>query len=665
MATKYGGYMGKVMMIDLTTGQTSEYPWSDEERRLFIGGKIMAAKILGDNLKSDTQPLSEENMLVITTGPFTGSGAPSSSRFNVSTLSPQTGILTSSNCGGNFGYYLKKAGLDALIIKGRSPEPVWLEICNDNFTLHDASDIWGMHTGRVQEVLEDKLRGQSGRAPKNGKIVIGPAGENLVRYASIVSNERLAGRGGTGAVMGWKNLKAVTVSGNRQIKLHNPEKVKEINKSWVKYLKKHPLTGDQLPRLGTAGLVSTMQMRGQLSTKNYNYGQYEDYEKVSGETLAEDFNIVNKGCLTCPIKCARTVNVNGKAVKGPELETLGLLGGGILNNDMQAILDWNYELDELGMDTISAASTLAFAMEANEKGLWDNGLEFGEGDKAKISQIWNDIAYRRGIGDELANGSRWCSEKYGGKEFAIHSKGMELAAYEPRRTVGLGLGYAVSNRGGCHLNGGYMVLVEGLSLAVNQQTPHAKPDFTMVFQDLMEGVSACGQCLFTTYAFFPPPVISHPNSWYTKAFCKAVPFIGPVLRGMNMFPQIVCFNIPIIFNQSAMLHHITGMPVTFGSFMRMGERGYTLERHINTRFGVTRRSDTLPSRLTDVPQDPADDKTRVPLERMKNVYYHARGWSRDGIPTPHTLKKLGLDKLASYKVTQEEFRKRGAADGDN
>ena len=169
MATKYGGYMGKVMMIDLTTGQTSEYPWSDEERRLFIGGKIMAAKILGDNLKSDTQPLSEENMLVITTGPFTGSGAPSSSRFNVSTLSPQTGILTSSNCGGNFGYYLKKAGLDALIIKGRSPEPVWLEICNDNFTLHDASDIWGMHTGRVQEVLEDKLRGQSGRAPKNGK----------------------------------------------------------------------------------------------------------------------------------------------------------------------------------------------------------------------------------------------------------------------------------------------------------------------------------------------------------------------------------------------------------------------------------------------------------------------------------------------------------------
>ena len=191
---------------------------------------------------------------------------------------------------------------------------------------------------------------------KNGKIVIGPAGENLVRYASIVSNERLAGRGGTGAVMGWKNLKAVTASGNKTVEVHDREKLDKLNKSWFKYLKSHPLTGDQLPRLGTAGLVSTMQMRGQLSTRNYKYGTYDDYEKVSGEHLAEEYNIVNKGCLSCPIKCARTVEVNGKPVKGPELETLGLLGGGILNSDLEAILKWNYELDELGMDTISCAS---------------------------------------------------------------------------------------------------------------------------------------------------------------------------------------------------------------------------------------------------------------------------------------------------------------------
>ena len=653
MATKYGGYMGRVCMVDLSTGKVCDYPWSDEERRLFIGGKTMAAKILGDNIAKDTKPLSEENMLVITTGPFTGTGTPSSSRFNISTLSPQTGIITSSNCGGNFGYYLKKAGFDALIIKGRAKAPLWLEIHNNSFKFHDARDLWGMNTGKVQEALDEVIKTRNGKARKNGKIVIGPAGENMVRYASIVSNERLAGRGGTGAVMGYKNLKAVTVSGNHEIQVHDRKKLDKLNKSWFKYLKSHPLTGDQLPRLGTAGLVSTMQMRGQLSTKNYNYGQYDDFEKVNGELLAEEFNIVNKGCLSCPIKCARTVEVNGKAVKGPELETLGLLGGGILNSDMYSILKWNYELDELGMDSISAASTLAYAMEANEKGLWDNGLAFGQTDE--ISQVFDDIAHRRGIGDELANGSKWLSEKYGGKEFAIHSKGLELAAYEPRRSVGLGLGYAVSNRGGCHLNGGYMVLLEGLSLNVDQQNPHGKPDFTVMFQDLMEAVSSCGQCLFTTYAFFPAPLISHPNSWYTKAFCKSVPYLGPVLRALNTFPQVACIHIPVLFNQSIALHHITGMPVTFGSFFKAGKRGYTLERHINTRFGISRKDDSLPSRLTDEPQIKGDEKTKVPLEPMKSVYYAARGWTGDGIPKPKTLKKLNLDGLASYEDACKMF----------
>ena len=644
MATNYGGYMGKVMLIDLSTGQTQEYPWSDRERRLFLGGKTMAAKILGDCLSPDVTPLSEENMLVITTGPFTGSGAPSSSRFNISTLSPLTGILTSSNCGGNFGYYLKKAGLDALIIRGKSPSPIWLEIQNETFTLHDAGDLWGTMTGEAQTILDAKLQETTGNGKpvKNGKIVIGPAGENLVSYASVVSNERLAGRGGVGCVMGWKNLKAVTVSGNHTVNVKCPEKLSKLNKSWFRYLRKHPLTGDQLPRMGTAGLVSIMQMRGQLSTKNYNYGQFDDFDMVSGETLAEEYNIVNKGCLSCPIKCARTVDVDGKAVKGPELETLGLLGSGILNHDLPAILKWNYELDELGMDTISAASTLGYAMEANEKGLWDNGLSFGSTDK--ISALWEDIAYRRGVGDELANGSRWCSEKYGGKEFANHAKGMELAAYEPRRSVGLGLGYAVSNRGGCHLNGGYMIIVEGLALNVDPQTPHAKPDFTVIFQDLMEAVSSCGQCLFTTYAFFPPPLISNPQSWYTKLFCAAVPHIGGVLRLLNKFPRVVCFHLPVIFNQSKALHLVTGMPVTFGSFLKAGKRGYTLERYINTRFGITAKDDALPSRLTDVPQDPQDETTKVPLERMKKVYYHARGWDQNGIPTSRTLKKLNLDE---------------------
>ncbi len=478
MASEYSGYMGKVMLLDLSTRSASEYPWSDRERELFIGGKTMAAKILSDNFTGKETALSEENLLVITTGPLTGTGAPSSSRFNISTLSPQTGFISSSNCGGSFGLHLKHAGWDAIVIKGKCPERSWVEIHNDSVSFHSAEELCGTLVTDCQEKLIERVG-----HPRFGRLVIGPAGENLVRYSAVVSEERAAGRTGVGAVFGWKNLKAITVSGNHEIPIRDKAATERLCRKWFRYLRNHPLTGNQLPRMGTAGLVSSMQMRGLLSTKNYNYGRYEDFDKVNGETLAEEHNVVNKGCVTCPIKCARTVRVHDKDVKGPELETLGLLGGGILNNKMEDILRWNYELDELGMDTISAASTLAYAMEANEKGLWPNGLEFGKTED--ISQLWDDIAHRRGIGDELAEGSKRLSEKYGGKEFAIQSKGLELAAYEPRRAVGMGLGYAVSNRGGCHLNGGYLVILEGLGLNINTQTPHAKADLTMMFQNLM------------------------------------------------------------------------------------------------------------------------------------------------------------------------------------
>ena len=641
MVSRYGGYMGKVMLLDLTTQKAEEYPWTDEQRALFIGGKMMAAKILDDNFKGNEEAFSEENLVVISTGPLTGTGAPSSSRFNLSTLSPQTGIITSSNCGGSFGYYLKRAGMDALIIKGRCPEHTWLEIHNDKFIFHNADALWGMKTTETQDALADILSGRRNKRVHFGRLCIGPAGENLVLYSAVVSEERAGGRTGVGAVLGWKNLKAITVSGNHEIPIYDKEKTTAWCKKWFKYLRNHPLTGNQLPRLGTAGLVSSMQMRGLLSTKNYNYGKYDEFEKVNGETLAEEHNIVNKGCLSCPIKCARTVNVGGHEVKGPELETLGLLGGGILNNDLEKILRWNNELDELGMDTISAASTLAYAMEANEKGLWDNGLAFGDTDG--ISAIWEDIAFRRGVGNELAEGSKRLSEKYGGKEFAIQSKGLELAAYEPRRAVGMGLGYAVSNRGGCHLNGGYMVIMEGLGLNVNAQTPHAKADGTIMFQNLMEMISASGQCLFTSYAFFPGFLITRPNGLITKTVNFLVPYLGWALRFLNKFPTVAHLHLPV-FHHTKMFKLALGMPMTFGKYMRCGERGYNLERKVNAKFGISAKDDTLPKRLTDVPQDPSRPDTKVPLERMKKTYYKARGWSKDGVPTKAKLRQLKINK---------------------
>ena len=639
MQSKYGGYMGRVLQINLSTGDVTDYPWTDKDRELYIGGKTMAAKILYDTLTGRENAYSEENPLIISTGPLTGTGAPSSSRFNISSLSPQTGFISSSNCGGTFGYHLKRAGIDALIITGRWEERTWIEIDNGSVTFHNADDLWGTRVTECQRLLAEKMSSKRGCDIKFGKLCIGPAGENLVRYSAVISDERAAGRTGMGAVLGWKNVKAIAVCGNHDTPVHDPSATKKWCQKWFRYLRNHPLTGNQLPRMGTAGLVSSMQMRGLLATKNYTEGRFEHFDKVNGETLAEEYNIVNKGCLSCPIKCARTVTVEGEDVKGPELETLGLLGGGILNKDLYHILKWNKELDDLGLDTISASNTLAYAMEANERGLWNNGLKFG--DIEGISKIWDDIAYRRGIGNELAEGSKRLSEKYGGKEFAMQSKGLELAAYEPRRAVGQGLGYAVSNRGGCHLNGGYLVILEGLGLNIDAQTPHSKADFTMMFQDLMEMISATGQCLFTSYAFFPGFLITRPNGAIATAANKLLPHLGWAIRLMNKFPRVLAFHLPV-FHHTKMMQKAVGMPMTFGKYLQTGERGFNLERAVNVRFGVSAAKDSLPKRLTDVPQDPNDPRTRVPLEQMKKIYYQARGWDKSGIPTCRTLKKLKI-----------------------
>lgn len=634
MKSKYSGYMGKVIEIDLGTETVCEYPWNDEQRELYLGGKIMAARILCDHLKGHETAFSEDNWIVIATGPLTGTGAPSSARFSISALSPLTGILASSNCGGSFGFYLKKAGYDAIILKGRCKGRKWLEINDDEFIFHDAEELWGTKTGECHERLT-QLTGK-----KNfGKLCIGPAGENLVKYASVISDERAAGRTGMGAVLGWKGLKAITVSGTKSIEVYDKEKSSAHIKKWIAYLKEHPLSGSQLPRLGTAGLVSPMQAHSILATRNYAAGQFEDFDSISGETLAEKYNVNNSGCLSCPIRCRRNVKVDGKIVKGPELETLVLLGSNLSNSDMQNVLELNYLADELGMDTISCANTIAWAMEANEKGLWENGLEFGKSEN--LAQVFEDIAHRRGIGNELAEGSRRLSEKYGGTDFAIHSKGLELAAYEPRRAVGQGLGYAVSNRGGCHINGGYAVIAEGLGLNADPQTPKAKADLTMMLQNLMETISASGQCIFTSYAFFPVPILKNPNGILARAVNSILPHMGAGMRIINRFPRLAAIHLPMI-HHTKIIPYALGMKMDLGRYLEIGERGYTMERLINTRFGINADNDKLPKRLTDVPQDVNDPSTKVPLEKMKSTYYKARGWDENGIPTEKTLRRLKI-----------------------
>ena len=323
--TNYCGYMGKVLLLDLTTRTAEEYPWSDRDRELYIGGKAMASKILYDNLTGAEDPFGPENLIVIATGPITGTGAPSSNRFDVSSLSPLTGITASSNCGGNFGHYLKKAGLDALIVRGRCDTPTWVEIENDTIRFHDASGLWGMRVSETQEEMQKALDESHEKKVKCGMVVIGPAGENLVRYASVMSGERAAGRAGMGAVFGSKNLKGITATGKAMAKIYNQEKTAEQRKKWIQYVRSHPITGDRLPRMGTASLMTPMQEHSALMTHNAAEGTFEGYDKINGEAM-EAYQEGNNGCLTCPIRCSRRVPHDGRFIKGPELETLGLFG---------------------------------------------------------------------------------------------------------------------------------------------------------------------------------------------------------------------------------------------------------------------------------------------------------------------------------------------------
>ena len=639
--TDLKGYMGKVLKIDLSEETFELFPWNDEDRKRTIGGKIMAADILFQHIHPGMKAFDEDNWIVITTGPLMGSGCPNTSRFNISTISPLTNIITSSNCGGRFGLSLKRAGYDACIITGRAKAPVTVHITEDNVTFEDASELWGLRISESQE----KLPGDT------DKLVIGPAGEHKVLYSCVFSGERTSGRGGVGAVFGDKNLKAVTAKGTKVCEIARPEKLREFNKKWTKTLKTHPLTGRQLPKLGTAGLIAPMQAHGILATRNFGAGRFDGFETVSGEELAEKHLVSNAACTTCVIRCARMVNVDDKVVKGPELETLGLLGPNILNDTMEMILKWNYELDELGMDSISAAGSIAFAMELNEKGMWDCGLDFGKTDN--ISETFRKIAFREGIGDDLANGTKRMSEKFGGKEFAIHAKGMELAAYEPRRAVGQGLGYATANRGGCHLNAGYMVVVEGLGLDIDSLTTHGKAALTIMFQNLMEAISACGSCLFTSYAVFPGFLVAKPNWFVTRMILKIFPYVGPVVNLLNKFAKLAKINIPLIQHTYA-LNYVCDFHATVGTALVAGAHGYNMERMANVILGQKAGADTLPKRLTQTLQDPSDPRTKVPLEKLKKDYYKARGW-KDGIPAYSTLKKFGVNLYKDYydKIVKE------------
>jgi aldehyde:ferredoxin oxidoreductase len=625
------------LQVDLGTRRVSEYQVSDEDRERFLGGRFLSTKILWDMLATGIDPLSPENVLVVMTAPLTGTGAPCTSRFDISAKSPLTGAIGHSNSGGNFGVYLKRCGLDGLVVRGRATSPVYLVIDESGVMIKDAAELWGMDTEKAQHKLIE-------RHGKGGTMAIGPAGENLVKYAAIVSQERVHGRTGMGAVMGSKNLKGMVAVGNKKIELDRPAEYRELVKKWTRMLKEHPATGEAAPRYGTAGFLTTLSIRNALPTKNFSAGSFKDAAMIGGERLADEFLVKNTGCLSCPIRCGRVVMVDGHEVKGPEYEILCLLGSNMLINDIEAIFRWNYELDLLGMDSISSGTVMGFAAELNERGLWKNGIEFGN--KENISGVLRSIAYREGIGADLAEGVRFLADKYGGEEYAPHVKGLELAAYEPRAAVGHGLGYATASRGACHLDGGYLIYFEVTGpVTLDPFHYRSKPGWVVLDQNLLAAISAGGNCLFTSWTFVPPVAFKVPGSKFLSSLITGIlTHSWALVDALLRYPKILKLHLPMLPHTRA-IEYATGMKMDFGTYFRVGERGYALERLFNLREGIGGSQDKLPWRFTHEQLLQGNKRSVVPMDKMLPKYYRLRGWNRSGVPTGKTLRRLGLDGL--------------------
>ena len=609
------GYMGKILRVNLSDGSIKTEPIDEEVARLYLGGKGYATYLIYQKLKelekegifpADIDPFSEYNDLIFATGPATGiAGFPEAGRYHVMTIrSPLTGSIGSANSGGKFGPYMKFAGFDMIIIEGMAAEPVYLEVVDGVAELKDASDLWGKNTFDTTKILED-------RVGKCSVACIGPAGENLVRFACIINEEhRAAGRTGVGAVMGSKMLKAIVCSGKERPKPVDSERFKEATKKANDIIRQNPLTGEGLTKFGTAILVNVINNAGSLPYKNWQTGYNPEADKISGETLAEKYLIKNHGCWGCSITCGRVTKVEKGPYQilyseGPEYESIWSLGNATGVIDLEAIIKANHLCDELGMDTISMGSTIAAAMELKERGaipeeyLQGVELEFGNA-AALVEMVWR-TAYNSGFGKYLALGSKRLAEMFGYPELSMSVKGLEMPAYDPRGIKGIGLTYATANRGGCHVTG-YTVAPEiaGLPEKIDPLTEEGKAAWVKAFQDFTCVVNSTVNCLFTTLAI-----------------------------GAEEF--------------APMLSAVTGWEMSADDLMKIGERIYNLERVIVNKYGFDGKDDTLPPRLLKEPMPEGAAKGQVvDLEKMKAEYYQLRGWE-NGRPTKEKLKELGIE----------------------
>ena len=598
-----GGWRGEILRVNLTKGTCKKEKLDPKLARAYIGGRGLGTKILCDEVDPKVDPLNPKNKLIMATGPLTGTNASTGGRYMVITKSPLTGAVACSNSGGYIGAEIKFCGYDFLIFEGRAKSPVYLWLNNDKAELRPADKVWGKTTHET----EDRLKAETHEEAH--VCSIGPAGEKLALTACVMNDKhRAAGRSGVGAVMGSKNLKAVVAKGTQSVKVARPKEFMAACLAVVKKLKESPVTGGGLPKYGTPILVNVINAHGFLPTRNFQQGQFEGADKLSGETIADTILIKNKGCFACTIACARVSEVKeGKykgAGEGPEYESGWALGISTGVSDLGAVTKANYLCNELGMDTIEAGVAVATAMELFEKGYIPQSdigrpLRFGDGD----ALVWliEEMGYRRGFGELVAQGGYRVAEKYGHPELFMGVKKQAFPAYDGRGAQGMSLGYATSNRGACHLRG-YTISVEvfGIPKKMDPFATDGKAEVSKLFQDVTAFVDSTGICLFTTFG----------------------------IGAEDIYP---------------MLEHATGGGYTLEECLKIGERIWNLERLFNLKAGLSGKDDTLPPRILHewIPEGPAKGMVGK-LPEMLPEYYKLRGWEATGVPSKAKLKELAL-----------------------
>ena len=609
------GWTGKLLRVDLTSGTSKvediPHAWMEE----YVGGRGVADRYLYEEMDPAVDPLSPENKLIFATGPLTGTPVPCGARYMVVTKGALTNAITTSNSGGFWGPELKFAGYDLLMLEGRAPQPSYLSIYDDQVEIRDASAYWGRGTFET----EDGLRREMG-IPGLRITGIGPAGENLVKFACIVNDKhRAAGRSGVGAVMGSKNLKAIAVRGTGGVQVADPKGF--MKAVWDMRSKMKDDAGRKgLTELGTASTIDMTQTFGGLPTRNFQEGQFEEYENLNGNSIKDTRLVANKACFACTIACGRVCRLGDSSDKflvnthprnwkeageGPEYEAAWALGADTGVGDLDAVLKANWLCNDLGMDPISMGASLAAAMELYQENIIDDNdvelpLDFGSG--AALVRMTEATAYREGFGNEIAEGSKLMGDKFKRPEIFMGSKGQEFPAYDPRGFQGMGVAYATCNRGACHLRAWTPALET--SGEVDPHGTEGKSEWVISEQNRSTAHDATGVCLFVAFG------------------------------GGPLEELVPCTSAA------------TGIDFSIDDFVKIGERTWNLERMWNLKAGLTRADDTLPKRLLKEAHKAGPSKgVTVNLDVMLPIYYQERGWTDEGVPTTEKLLELGLSTI--------------------